>query len=53
MKRAADRNPDQPTGGVDVSRSEIISGVSARAQFSAGLVHPVIHFDVDADPTRM
>lgn len=40
-------------GGVNISRSEIISGMSASAQFSAGLIHPIIHFDVDFKPTRM
>lgn len=42
-----------PMGGGSASRSEIMSGMSARAQFSAGFIHPVIRFDVDFKPTRM
>lgn len=37
-------------GGVNISRSEIISGMSARAHCSTGFIHPIIHFDVDLNP---
>lgn len=37
-------------GGVSISRSEIMSGVSVCRHHGTGLIYPLIHFVVDLSP---